>query len=183
MRAIAILLLFLGGCGTSAGDARPPAGPLEVGGFTVTAPPGDGWRMAERSEDAVVFTRDVGPGGHQLVAMAALFPFEFADLDECRASLERDTLVETPTHRAPRRTLRVVAEAALPYVLVRYGAEERSAPDDGEGWKLLTSEFRWYLRPGDGRGVMQSFTERRPAAAAPIGYAAQAEAFFGSLRF
>jgi hypothetical protein len=68
-------------------------------------------------------------------------------------------------------------------VLVRYGADEADRPGPDARWVRLTSEFRWYLRPGDRRAVMLSFAERRPAGAAPVEYGAQAALFFGSLRF
>lgn len=184
MRPIVLLsALLLVGCGTSKPTSSASSGPVPVNGFTVEAPTGEGWRIADQDDDSVVFERRLGDDGHVLTAMAALFPFEFHDLEECRASLHRDSYVETATHRSPRGSVRVVEGAKPPYVLVRYGAEEADGPGPGASWFTLTSEFRWYLRPGDGRGVMLSFSERRPRDSKPAEYGAQATLFFQSLRF
>lgn len=180
---ISLLLWTCAACGSSAPSRGPaPTGPIALDGLTVTAPPGEGWQLVESKPDAVVFER-LDPSGSVLRAMAGIFPFAFEDLEECRASLHRDSYVETETQRAPKGSVKIVVDAEPPYVLVRYGAEEADRAGPDATWTTLTSEFRWYLRPGDGRGIVLSFSERRPLGSKPTEYGPQAALFFGSLAF
>jgi hypothetical protein len=178
-----LLLWTCAACGSSAPSRGPaPTGPIALDGLTVTAPPGEGWQLVESKPDAVVFERREANGA-VLKAMAGIFPFAFEDLEECRASLHRDSYVETETQRAPTGSVKIVVDAEPPYVLVRYGAEEADGLGADATWHTVTTEIRWFLRPTDRRGVMLSFHERRPLGQKPAEYGAQAALFFGSLRF
>ena len=179
----ATLLAFgLSACGSGPPPQPEPGTPLEFAGGSVEMPLGADWRLVERQPDIVVFERRLDAPGHELVAIAQVFPFEFEDLEECRASLHRDVYVETPLHRDPHGSVEIVEDASPPYVRVRYSARESATPDPDANWERLDSEFRWYLRPGDRRGIMLSFAERRPEGSQAAAYEGQKRLYFGSFR-
>ena len=161
------LLAFLAaaGCTTSAPREIPmPDGPVGLPGFTVTAPVGGGWRFVTRTSESVVFERQLADGS-TLTALATLYPRSFDSLEECRASLQRDEYVTTPTLTDPHGDVTLVTDSTPPHVRVRFGARSADRLGPNAAWSLVDTEFRWFLRPEDRRAVMLGFSVRRPEGA------------------
>lgn len=179
----AILAAASTGCRTASPRELPlPDGPVALPGFTVSAPVGDGWRFVSKTADSAVFERRLADGT-TLTALATLYPRRFESLEECRASLEREEYVTTPTLTDPHGDVTLISDAEPPHVRVRFGARSADRLGPSAAWSLVETEFRWFLRPGDGRAAMLGFSVRRPEGAPLPAYAGQAGLFFRSLRF
>jgi hypothetical protein len=178
-----ILAALSSGCGTSRPRDLPmPDGPVALPGFTVAAPVGDGWRFVSQSADSAVFERSLADGA-TLTAVATLYPRSFDTLEECRASLQREEYVTSPTLTDPHGDVTLVGDAGPPHVRVRFGARSADRLGPSAAWSLVDTEFRWFLRPSDGRAVMLGFSVRRPEGTPLPACAGQAGLFFRSLRF